>query len=360
MTMTTVTKPVQKKRVSLANLRKGKLREPVRAIIYGTEGVGKSTFASCAPNPIFICAESGTHHLDVDRFTLPEDLCWQDVLDAVDVLITDKEHIYQTLVIDTLDWLEPIVWDNVIANGTDGKGGKPKSIEDVGGGYGKGYQAAVEQWRVLISKLERLQTTRRMHVVLVAHAHIKVFSNPEGENFDRYEMKMNQKAAGKFKEWVDDVLFATYDESFVLRKGEKKAKGTDAKGARIIRTERRAAFDAKTRHSLPFRIPMNWDEYFEARGAGRSEELDRMIADARGLAATLGLEERVEQAIKKVGNDAVKMLQVLDWLQVKLRDQQEREQQEEQEQEQVQEQVQEQEQVSEETQEQQAEEAAAA
>src|SRR5262245_22384966 len=94
-------------RMSLDAVTKGKITTPQRIVLFGVEGIGKSTFGACAPAPIFLCSERGTEHLDVTR--LPEPLAWRDVLDACRVL-ANEPHAYRTLVIDTLDWLEPLCW----------------------------------------------------------------------------------------------------------------------------------------------------------------------------------------------------------------------------------------------------------
>ncbi len=302
-------------RMALANVRKGKLIEPARVLMYGTEGVGKSTFAAGAPNPIFICAESGTHHLDVARFPVPER--WEDVLEAVDVL-TREQHDYGTLAIDTLDWIEPLVWDYVVRHSPPDKMGKrPASIEEVGGGFGKGYTAAVDQWRILVDRMEKLQASKRMHVVLVAHAWIKAFANPEGENYDRYELKLQKLASGKLKEWVDAVLFATFDSGTHKESRNEKAKGV-ADGSRIVRTERRAAFDAKNRHGLPFRMPLSWDEFWAGVESGQPASPQKMIAEARNLGVVAGVEDKVEAAIIRAKGDATKLAQLLDWVRGKV------------------------------------------
>ena len=89
----TIHQSMKTSRMTLAAVKKGRIKQPLRVIVYGQEGVGKSTFAACAPSPIFLCAESGTNHLDIARFPAPEQ--WSDVFDAVD-LLTRQEHDYKT------------------------------------------------------------------------------------------------------------------------------------------------------------------------------------------------------------------------------------------------------------------------
>ena len=301
-------------RMTLGNVKKGKLQQPLRVVLFGQEGVGKSTFGAGAPNPIFLCAESGTHNLDVARFPTPQ--AWPEVLEAVDVL-TSEDHDYQSLVVDTLDWLEPLVFAHVIgSDGVDKNGRKATSIESACGGFGKGYVAALDQWRLFISKIEKLQTAKKMNVIFLAHTWIKSFANPEGDNFDRYELKIDKRASGKIKEWADAVLFATWDKGTVKDGG--KAKGV-SNGARLLHTEWSAAFDAKNRYGLPNQLPLSWDDFWSAVQEGSPASFEKLIAAARELASNVeGLPDKVETLISKSGGDATKAAQVLDWVRGKV------------------------------------------
>jgi hypothetical protein len=255
------------RRMSLEGVTRGARERPKRVLAYGPEGVGKSSFGAAAPAPIFLGAEDGTASLDVARFAQPQS--WQDILDAVDTLTT-AEHPYDTLVVDSLDWAEPLAWARVCADG-----GK-KSIEDFG--YGKGYVAAVDLWRGLLARLDILRDRRGMHVVLVAHAAVRRFQNPEGEDFDRYSIKLHEKSAGPIKEWCDAVLFATW-ETLTRETDNGKNKGVHT-GKRVIYTERHAAWDAKNRYGLPPVMPLEWAAFEEGvrLALGVGDELERLLA----------------------------------------------------------------------------------
>lgn len=244
---------------------KGKLKRPRRIVSFGPEGIGKSMFASLAPSPIFIGAEDGTSQLDIHRFPQPSG--WGDILSALDSL-GSEDHDYRTVVVDTLDWAEPMVWKFVCER--DGK----REISDYD--WGKGYATSLDQWRLFISKLDALRTPKseggkEMGVILLAHSHIKKFENPEGADYDRYELKLHHKAAGFIKEWADCVLFFNY-ETFTHNEKNGQAKGIDS-GTRVIYTERRAAYDAKNRENLPPKIPLSWDAFTEAASKASIEAL---------------------------------------------------------------------------------------
>lgn len=296
----TTTKP--QSRMAFANVRTGVIKNhPRRVLLYGPEGIGKSTFAMGAPKPIFLCPEDGTAQLDIARF--PEPHSWSDVHEAIDACKRD-EHPYETLVVDTLDWIEPLVWESICKR--DGK----RNIEDYG--YGKGYVAALDEWRKLVHALDGLRAAKRMNVVLLAHSLVKTFKNPEGEDYDRYNLKIHEKAAGLFKEWVDACLFANY-ETFVDKSGGGRAKGI-AGGARVVHTERRAAWDAKNRYGLPEQLPLSWADFDVACGAGETRilELREQLKAAMGNNADPKLVAWVEST-----NDANKLGEALNRLTAK-------------------------------------------
>lgn len=305
--------PARQSRMSVKNAVKGKLEVPDRILLYGVEGIGKSSWAAASPAPMFIEPErEGTARIDTNRFPQPE--CWQDILDAVESLTVDK-HDYQTCVIDTLDSAEAMLWRHICERD------KKASIEDYG--YGKGYMAAIDEWRVLLAALERLRRERRMGIILNAHSWIKTFKNPEGEDFDRYELKLHAKAGGLLKEWCDAVLFANY-ETFAVKEEDKKgarAKGVSS-GARIIHTQRTAAWDAKNRYSLPATIPLHYEDFAAAVKAHRPADPETLRAAIVEQAAKLGddvTSKKVETFLASdKARDASELAKINNWLTAKL------------------------------------------
>ena len=234
----------------LSTVTTGKKPVPVSCLIYGVDGIGKTTFASQAPNPIFIGTETGTLQLDVTRLPAPQN--YAEFLQQVHALRLES-HSYKTLVIDTLDWLEPLIWAQICSEAG------VTSIEKVDGGYGKGYTRALDYWRTILRALAVLQ--RRMHVVLIAHALIKKFDDPEQlASYDRYLVALNEKAAMLVRQSVDVVLFANYKVKVInVREGAQGAKGKGKGTAeRVMFSETRPSFDAKNRFGLPFELPLDW------------------------------------------------------------------------------------------------------
>ena len=301
----------QTPKLTLAAVRRGRMVMPIRTLLFGVEGVGKTTFGASAPNPIFIGPEDGAGLLEVEHFPQPEN--WTRVREAVAAL-TNEPHTYGTAVFDTLDWLEPLLWKHICER--DGK----RDIEDYG--YGKGYVAALDEWRVFINDLERLRAVKRIQIVLLAHSWIRPFKNPEGEDFDRYEMKIHLKAAGLLKEWSDVVLFANY-ETFAHKDDKTKRVRGVSTGARLCYTTRTAAYDAKNRFSLPESFALDWGEYEAALQQHAPASAPAMVAEIQRKAKELGgaVEQQTADLLAKVGGNADALAKINNRLNAKLAEQ---------------------------------------
>lgn len=154
-----------------------------RLIVYGTEGIGKSTFASEAPQPIFVQTEDGLAEIDCDKFPLATK--YDDVVTALADL-RQEQHDYETVVVDSLDWLERLVFDKLCAEHS------ATSIEQVAGGYSKGYTLALTFWRQILDTLNLLRNERGMVVIGIAHSKVEKFDDPESSAYDRYSPRLHK------------------------------------------------------------------------------------------------------------------------------------------------------------------------
>jgi hypothetical protein len=250
-------------------ITRGIEQAPVRTVVYGEPGVGKSTFAAQAPGVVFVDLEGGTTNLDVARArtdagedpkTLPE---VSALLDAL-----GNEPNVQNVAIDTLDALEALVHAHVC------KVGGKSSLEAFG--YGKGYQFALEQFRLVMGQFERLNRLGK-GVILLAHAKVSTFANPEGANFDRYDLKLHKLTAPAVVEWAHNVLFARREQYALEENGKVRGVGTSA---RFVHTVCGPAYVAKNRFSLPEKLPLAWSDYaaaMKAKTPGDPEEM-RVLA----------------------------------------------------------------------------------
>ncbi len=245
------------------NITRGPKKAAIRVGIYGTEGVGKTTFASRFPGAVFIDTEGSTVHMDVARFDPPENL--KDVENAIDYVVQHPDGI-GTLVIDTVDWLEKYIFRAVCEEKN------LKSIEDVA--YGKGYVFAKEKAQKLLEKLDGV-IRKGINVVLVCHSMIKKFELPdEMGSYDRYMLKLNEKnIAPVIKEWLDMLLFVNYRTDIVKAADGKTNKGKGGQ-KRIMYANHTACWDAKNRFGLPDEMPFEYEQI--ARLFGEAEPVQEM------------------------------------------------------------------------------------
>jgi len=251
--------------ISLSSLNRLSVPKPPRIVIYGPHGIGKNTFAGAAPHPVLINLEDG-HPAGQPIDAFPRAESFAEVMEAMQALY-NEDHSFQTLVIDSLDWLEPLVWAETIRRNNEANPSKQwSSIEDAG--YGKGYIATLDVWREYLDGINALRNDKAMAVIQTAHAEVKRFDSPETEPFDRYQIKLHKMASALVQEHADMVLFANFKTSVTKSDvGMKKvARGVGA-GTRVLYTEERPAFLAKNRHNLPPELPLSWEALSGAMAA---------------------------------------------------------------------------------------------
>lgn len=243
----------------LANVTKGKRVRPALILVYGPGGIGKSSFGARTPNPLFLGAEEGTDHLDVARLPTPKS--YEDVIACVNELLS-VNHNYQTLVVDSLDWIEPLIFDYVCRRHS------VKSIELAAGGYGKGYTEAATLWAHFRLLLTSLRDRKAMNIVLLAHPAIVKITNPQTQtSYERYEMKLHKQSKAHFMEYVDAMFFASY-AFYTKREGDQlKVFSTEQ---RVLHPNWKDGFDAKNRYGLtePLDLGIPWDQFIQLCSIG--------------------------------------------------------------------------------------------
>ena len=228
----------------------GVMPKATKAVLYGPEGIGKTSFAAKAPNPLFIDTEGSTTRLNVRRLPAPQS--WAMVLEQVQWVIYNPQ-VCSTLVVDTADWAQRLATDAVCARLKIG------GIEDLG--YGKGYSYVYEEFGRLLNLLDQV-IDRGINVIITAHAAMRKFEQPdEMGSYDRWELKLNnsQKCsiAGMVKEWADMVLFANY-ETIVVKNENKKGKAQG--GQRVMYTAHHPCWDAKNRFGLAEKLSFDFQQ----------------------------------------------------------------------------------------------------
>jgi len=236
----------------LKSIRKNEAIAAPRVVCYGVEGIGKSSFAASATKPIFILTEDGLGSLKVDHFPMAQS--FDDVMGAIDSLYTEK-HDFETVVLDSLDWLEAIIQREIE--------GKHEAKELA---YGKGALIAAEKWREILEGFNALRNDKGMAVILIAHTTIKRFDSPETEPYDRYQPKLQERSNAVVREWCDALLFANYKtivKNADVGFNKAVARGIST-GERLLYTSEKPAYMAKNRYNLPESIPLSWNAFIEA------------------------------------------------------------------------------------------------
>lgn len=228
----------------------GRMQKPLKMVIYGPEGIGKSSFAAQAPGALFIDTEGSTVHMDVRRLPTPQS--WTMIMQEVDY-VRRTPGLCQTLVIDTADWAERMCVSSVCAKFNK------QGLEDFG--YGKGNVYVYEDFGRLMNQLNGV-IDAGMNVIITAHGMIRKFEQPDEMGaYDRWALKLIDSPkcsiSAMLKEWADVVLFANY-ETYTVKNDEKKNKAQG--GARVMHTTHHPCWDAKNRHGLPDKLPLDFDQ----------------------------------------------------------------------------------------------------
>jgi hypothetical protein len=253
-----------------------------RIVLIGVEGVGKTTAGAQCPKPIILTAEEGLVGRGFDGVEHYSPSGWTDVLEFLTWLRDNNDKGYESIIVDTIDWLEPHAEAFICARD------KKSSLDDYG--HGNGYIALSDEFRRALKLLDDIHK-KGLLVMITAHCQIKPFSNPSGDNYDRYELKCSKRIGAMVKEWSDAVLFANYHVDIVKESKKGKAKGIGGQ-VRLVYAERNAAWDAKNRFGLPSVMPFDMPTILEAIKKGEPGSAENIIAEINALAPKLDEEKR--------------------------------------------------------------------
>ena len=288
------------KRFAIKNVVREAETDPDRILLYGEEGIGKTTFGSEAPKPIFLPTEVRFRGIEVDR--MPRIESWDDMLAALTV-VEEEKHDWQTICVDTLDALEPLIHDVVCEREGWESIGEP--------GWRKGEQAAVELWREFLVRIDRIRLNRKMEVILLAHGRLGNFKDPESEGWQFWEPAIDKAAYGLFGQWADSILFGQFERFAVkLSKGKGAKRVGRSSGRRVLRTRPSATWRAKDTYGLPPELPMSYHDYVAARGAGQPKPSAELWAELEELLGMLPEDVRAERepALRKYAEQSSRNL----------------------------------------------------
>lgn len=247
--------------MDLTNLEPDVTSAPPRLVVYGPQGSGKTTFAAQAPSTIFMDIEDGLHGIKSAKQRVKN---WGEVLEMITAL-HQQEHKFKTLAVDTIDWLERLIHTDVALNNN------VNAIDDIP--YGRGFNYAVSQWETFLKGMTSLRDNKGMTIILLAHDKIKRFDDPMTDGYDRYMLKLHDKAGALVQEWADGVLFMKGKTFIKTEKAgfSEKKKGVD--GGVYLHTTETPAYQAKHRTALalPDEFPVSeknsWGDFIAAIGS---------------------------------------------------------------------------------------------
>ena len=267
----------------MLKISNGRIPRAQKVVLYGSEGIGKSTLAAMFPNPLFIDTEGGTAHMDVRRIDKPG--TWTELMDVLnEVAITPD--VCGSLIIDTADWAEQLAVSYVCAKY------KKAGIEDFG--YGKGHTYLAEEFAPFFRALDRI-VGAGIHVVVTAHAKMRKFEQPDEMGaYDRGEMKLSKQVAPLFKEWCDMLLFLNY-QTYVVTTENKSTKAQG--GKRVMYTSHHPCWDAKNRHGLEEVLDLDYEQIAHIFEKGDAKPKERALVKLRQL---MEQEEITDEELRRV------------------------------------------------------------
>jgi hypothetical protein len=231
----------------LKSLKAEKSIKPPRFVIYGEPKVGKSTFASGAPDTIFLDLEGGIDALEVAKLRINNTEHFNKALDS----LLEQDHDFKTVVIDSADWLERYIHEYICETA------KARSITDKSNqttAYGNGYILAKNIFSGYLQKLDKLRNQKGMAIVMIAHSLVRKMEQPDTESYDSYVIKMHEKASSLMTEWADILGFARL-------KTLVNPDGKASSGERMLVLSDTKYATVGNRYNLPNEIPLKWDEF---------------------------------------------------------------------------------------------------
>ena len=273
----------------MLNITKGKTARAMKVVVYGSEGIGKSTFAADAPDPLFIDTEGSTAHMDVRRIEKPDSF---DALVDIANEVAKEKGICGSLILDTADWAEQLCVSHICQKY------KQPSIESFG--YGRGYVYLSEEFSLLLRALDQV-IDAGIHVIITAHAKMRKFEQPDEQGaYDRWEMKLSKHVAPLLKEWCDMLLFLNYRTYVVTTEtNAKKAQG----GKRVMYTSHHPCWDAKNRQDLPEEMSLEFKNIAHLFTLSPTAEAEKPIDRLRKMMKEASVtEEQIQTVVADKGH----------------------------------------------------------
>lgn len=292
--------------MSILEVQKGKKKEPFNVILFGVPGIGKSSWAAQAPDPIFMGGEE-TFELDIAR--LPQPSTYVEFVNQIDHLISQAKDLpYKTIVVDTLDSIESLLHQKILSEDPKQTG----SMIAAHGGYGKAYEIAAGQLLALRTKFKLLRDQYGMNLIFLAHSKkAQAVDTILGLQYDTYELNLHQKGQAVFVDWVSAVLFANYVVHQQQGTNTERAFAF-GEGERVLLTEKRPGHLGKNRFSLPYEMPLSFSAFYAEfhkffDGGASSDQLTESIKGLTENITDEKLKSKVLAQLTAAGSDKIKL-----------------------------------------------------
>lgn len=296
-----------------------RVKKPIAMVLHSEHGVGKTTFGTKAPAPVYITGEEIEEIQDVGKF--PKCESWEDFLKYL-MWVKNGKHKYKTLVIDTLDSIESLLWKHIIQND------KAEDMAVARGGFGKAYIYATQLFTEMRDKyLVPIRDKRKMHIILLCHTAKIKFEDPMTQSsYDVFEMKIHKNAKGigaykVFSEWVTVIAFANI-ERFTVKDKKSDKEYAVGEGVRQMFCSPQPSHDAKNRYNLEPVLPMEWsaieagyDKFFKVNKNGEALALQNEIYALVEKIEDEKARESTLKNVKSVGDDIERLKKAKEYIQ---------------------------------------------
>ena len=186
-----------------------------KLMIYGLAGCGKSTLAAKLKNPLFLDLEGGLSYIDCKRTEQYTDVqIGKEIVPALDIFYRDLvelyrkaekgEREYDTIVIDSVDWLVRKVVEKAAGINKDSL---TETLNRSNGGYGNGKQVLENHIRTKLLPMLVHLNKMGYGICLIAHAERKDLMDADGVDTERITPKIDVNTMNVFVEWVDNVFY---------------------------------------------------------------------------------------------------------------------------------------------------------
>ncbi len=291
----------------LSRITKPRLYAP-RITIFGKPGIGKTSFACNAPKPLILCTERGLppecNGVDILPITSYREMI--EALKSLIYVLDDRGIPYETIVIDSITSLDRMVIDCVISEDDSSAANlKVKSINTVGGGYGKGPANAKSKHEEIVSLCDALSSKGKT-IIYIAHSLTVKVDLPDSEPFDQYDLQLHSpKSSAIYANNPDVVLYAC--QRITVNSKTKNA-GTDSR--RIIKTGLSASSVTKNRYNLPEVLPLEWGAfaklvpYYQELAAAKTIK-ETQVKESKKAASTAALKTEKKLETTKLNGDKI-------------------------------------------------------